>query len=38
MGRLILRAFRIVSENEKSEARVEGGPLIVAVESDSALM
>ena len=38
MGKLILRVFLRVSENEKSEASVEGGPLIVEVESDSALM
>lgn len=37
MGRLILRVFLKSSENEKREATVEGGPLIVAVELDSAL-
>ncbi len=38
IGRLILRVFLRVSEKEKREASVEGGPLIVAVELDSALM
>lgn len=38
MGRLILRVLPRVSENEKSDASVEGGPLIVVVNSDSALM
>lgn len=38
MGRLILRVFLRVSEKEKRAAIVEGGPLTVAVESDSALI
>lgn len=38
IGSLILRAVRSESENAKSDAIVEGGPLIVALDSASALM
>lgn len=38
MGSLILRAFLKISDDEKRESNVEGGPLRVADESDSALM
>lgn len=38
MGSLILRAFLKMCDDEKRESNVEGGPLMVADESDSALM